>query len=160
MSDSKDFASLSPKLLARKGGAKPAMRPQVQPLVDFHHDAVGRAQEELGWNDMGEGADVVPLSGPAVSKKARRAATPEVVISRETLARTIAQTPHNLPSAPAKGKRAAFTLRIDADRHFRLRLACAATNRSAQQLLTDALDAMLADMPEVHSMATQIRKRS
>ena len=27
------FASLGPKLLARKGGAKPAMRPQLAPLV-------------------------------------------------------------------------------------------------------------------------------
>ena len=27
------FASLGPTLLARKGGAKPAMRPQIAPLV-------------------------------------------------------------------------------------------------------------------------------
>jgi hypothetical protein len=32
-SEPKSFASLGPTLLARKGGAKPAMRPQVAPLT-------------------------------------------------------------------------------------------------------------------------------
>jgi len=33
MSEPKTFASLGPTLLARKGGAKPAMRPQLAPLT-------------------------------------------------------------------------------------------------------------------------------
>ena len=54
------FASLSPTLLARKGGAKPAMRPQhaalaSMPASDTPVDA--EKLEDLGWNDMGENDD-------------------------------------------------------------------------------------------------------
>jgi len=34
-----------------------------------------------------------------------------------------------------------------------LRLACAVNGRSAQQLVTDAVDRLLAEMPELDSMA-------
>jgi hypothetical protein len=34
-----------------------------------------------------------------------------------------------------------------------LRLACAVAGRSAQQLVTDAVDRLLAEMPELDSMA-------
>lgn len=52
--------------------------------------------------------------------------------------------------------RAAFTLRLDADRRFRLRLAAAVTGRSAQQLVTEAIDTMLADMAELEPLAAQM----
>jgi len=45
-SEPKPFASLSSGLLARKGAARPAMRPQ-----GFGQGAAGL--EDLGWNDMG-----------------------------------------------------------------------------------------------------------
>ena len=48
MNEPKPFASLSSGLLARKGAAKPAMRPQ-----GFGHVAAP-AIEDLGWNDMGQ----------------------------------------------------------------------------------------------------------
>lgn len=44
---------------------------------------------------------------------------------------------------PAREK-AAFTLRLDPGRHARLKQACASSRRSAQQVVTDALDAFLA----------------
>lgn len=52
---------------------------------------------------------------------------------------------------PAKGHqagagekgRAAFTLRLDPERHLRLRLACAYSRTSAQAVVTAALDAYL-----------------
>ena len=46
------FASLNPTLLARKGGAKPAMRPQVAVVPDG--GAAAHNLEDLGWNDMGD----------------------------------------------------------------------------------------------------------
>ncbi|MGH6658967.1 MAG: hypothetical protein ACREBK_06980, partial [Sphingomicrobium sp.] len=46
MSEPKPFASLSSGLLARKGAARPAMRPQ-----GFGQSGAGL--EDLGWNDMG-----------------------------------------------------------------------------------------------------------
>ena len=60
------------------------------------------------------------------------------------------------PVAKAKadgGKKAAFTLRLDGERHLRLRLATAVTGQSAQQIVTSALDAMLASIPEVEALA-------
>jgi len=46
MNDARPYASLSSGLLARKGTAKPAMRPQ----------GFSGNFEDLGWNDMGHGA--------------------------------------------------------------------------------------------------------
>ena len=46
-SEAKPFASLSSGLLARKGAARPAMRPQG------FGGQVGSGLEDLGWNDMG-----------------------------------------------------------------------------------------------------------
>ena len=56
-------------------------------------------------------------------------------------------------AAPGSKAKAAFTLRLDAQRHLRLRLACAVTGRSAQQLVTEALDNLLGSMPELDVMA-------
>src|SRR5512139_28974 len=47
MGEPKAFASLSSGLLARKGAARPAMRPQ-----GFGAQS-GAGLEDLGWNDMG-----------------------------------------------------------------------------------------------------------
>lgn len=49
------FASLSATLLARKGGAKPAMRPQsALPVAAEDPDIADH--DDLGWNDMGDQA--------------------------------------------------------------------------------------------------------
>jgi hypothetical protein len=55
----------------------------------------------------------------------------------------------------AKAK-AAFTLRLDADRHLKLRLACAVNNKSAQMLVTEALDVLLNNMPEIAQLAARL----
>jgi hypothetical protein len=140
------FASLNPSLLARKGGAKPAMRPQhgLVPMAAPEPEAL----EDLGWNDMGSGdqdeGNVVMLatSDNPVRKQQRQLAqkleTPRV-------------------ARHDGGKRAAFTLRLDAERHLKLRLACTLSNRSAQQIVTEALDRVLGDMPEVASLAAQVK---
>ncbi len=52
MNEPKPFASLGPTLLARKGGARPAMRPQVQPFTSFERQNAQHF-EDLGWNDLG-----------------------------------------------------------------------------------------------------------
>src|SRR5687768_25954 len=54
MNEAKPFASLSSGLLARKGLAKPAMRPQG--FSQFNSNI-----EDLGWNDMGHAPAVQPL---------------------------------------------------------------------------------------------------
>ena len=58
----------------------------------------------------------------------------------------------------SKGQ-AAFTLRLDPDRHLKLRLACAVSGRSAQMLVTDALDTLLGSMPDLDSMASKANRK-
>ena len=42
---------------------------------------------------------------------------------------------------------------------MKLRLACAVDGRSAQMLVTDALDALLASMPELDAMASKANRK-
>ena len=221
MGEPKAFASLSSGLLARKGGARPAMRPQG------FGGQTGAGLEDLGWDDMGfeppkpanlpdrdeehdafgEEVPEQPLRHPlaaltpvgqsgspvhdqraeladafnaveaegdedydetaelyqgeppelsvadVVSIPARK---PMVVSAPTVTAPTVTVTPRreSKPRAAAGSKaKAAFTLRLDKERHLKLRLACAVTGRSAQQLVTDALDGLLATMPELDGMA-------
>lgn len=166
MDDPKNFASLSPTLLARKGGAKPAMRPQIAPLVQFDGAAARQVEEDLGWNDHGDDdaphGDVVqfaPEIPPALPAIPPVPVVPEVVRQQEAIAeRVAARASRPRRSALASGRRAAFTLRVDAERHLKLRLACTLDNRSAQQLVTEALDRLLDELPGVAELAAQARK--
>lgn len=154
-----NFASLNPALLARKGGAKPAMRPQhgLVPATTRLNDEL----EDLGWNDMGsqdkDGGDdnVVQLPGQdnAVHRQQRE-------LADKFEAEPQAPKSRKRRSALARGKRAAFTLRLDAERHLKLRLASTVQNRSAQQLLTEALDAMLDAMPDIDTLAAQVKRKT
>ncbi|GMM92437.1 hypothetical protein [Qipengyuania sp. MTN3-11] len=160
------FASLSSTLLARKGGAKPAMRPQsTSPSLDGKQAAAGL--EDLGWNDMGDtdGDDT-----PARVVTLKRDTEPSSDVAspvRETIERIAErlEAPRarsaTSPSTHAKTqgtKRAAFTLRLDQRRHLKLRLACTVHGKSAQALVTDALDALLAEMPEIDNLAAQVSR--
>jgi hypothetical protein len=170
MSDSKSFASLSSALLARKGHAKPAMRPQAIQLGQTPAEQL----EDLGWNDMGHepaplpAAELVALPGiqPVESD-----APVEVHIQQEALARQFVElqnapapqpsmlSPMRAPrAAPGSKAKAAFTLRLDAERHLQLRLVCAVKHRSAQQIVTEALDQFLARQPEVADNTIRTRR--
>ena len=227
------FASLGPSLLARKGGAKPAMRPQVAPLVADETAIATLAEdqlEDLGWNDMGDsegqgvGADIVPINadvsaedyvsgalsegGPIVRRQQRRLeqrvladavmtgpedADPEYDEDDEPVYggafdeeddadedegadyAALAPAPQVKPivSAPAPapravrsarvpaaqaGRRAAFTLRLDVDRHLKLRLAATMQGVSAQALVTEALDRLLAEYDELDVIANHLKR--
>jgi len=241
-SEAKPFASLSSGLLARKGAARPAMKPQ-----GFGQMGGGNL-EDLGWNDMGFeppkpasaprdadhdafGDDVVehprahptgltPVDSPVHSQQAeiedRLSAdddsaedeigeiadesgedeideTAELYEPEEEVAPLVdspvvdeapaiaarpigslaiepsaieaplaAVRPARVPSprsAPGSKSKAAFTLRLDKGRHLKLRLACAVNGRSAQQLVTDALDALLEGMPELDVMAAKAARK-
>lgn len=143
------FASLNQSLLACKGGAKPAMRPQSGlPIAT----ATAEALEDLGWNDMGgdELSNVVPIS-PA-SNDADDA--PVLTLAKKIAAP--ANTTAVRKSALKQGKRAAFTLRLDAERHLKLRLASTIKGQSAQQIVTDALDSLLNEIKELDALAAQM----
>jgi hypothetical protein len=188
MSEPKSFASLGPTLLARKGGAKPAMRPQLSPMGGAGGaqaaQAIAQDLEDLGWNDMGHEddedrheAEVLALTpapaNPETEAQARvddalaRAeiegipAEPEVLRQQRAIVSTIAAPARE--SAPRRraqddGRRAAFTLRLDGKRHLKLRLASTVKNRSAQQLVTAALDKYLSEIPEIEALAAQVKR--
>lgn len=234
MSDS-GFASLGPSLLARKGGAKPAMRPQVAPLVESEQAVPEEQLEDLGWNDMGDsdsdgGADIVPISadiaagpttagpGPIIRRQQRRLEervladaamtgletdeydedegededyeaeglyapaadyedegedaepaiysplAPHVPLAQPApaAAPVAARAPQRAAQtrAPAAlpARRAAFTLRLDADRHLKLRLAATMQGVSAQVLVTEALDRLLAEYDELDVIANHLKR--
>jgi hypothetical protein len=235
--EAKPFASLSSGLLARKGAARPAMRPQG------FGGQVGNGLEDLGWNDMGFeppkpaeasrdeshdafGDDVVehphahptgltpvhsPIHSPVHTQQAeiadRFAADADEVDADEAdvagadegdeeeidetaepfdpeaeaeadpvaeatpiasivpMAKPVAiaapaprRSPRPRAAAGSKAK-AAFTLRLDPERHLKLRLACAVGGRSAQQLVTDALDQLLERMPDLDGLAAKAKRR-
>ena len=143
------LASLNQSLLARKGGAKPAMRRQSGlPIAT----ATAEALEDLGWNDMGgdELSNVVPIS-PA-SDDADDA--PVLTLAKKIAAP--ANTTAVRKSALKQGKRAAFTLCLDAERHLKLRLASTIKGQSAQQIVTDALDSLLKEIKELDALDAQM----
>ena len=63
MGEPKPLASLSAGLLARKGGARPAMRRQPLGSGPAPTNAVG--YDDLGWNDMGYDVDPDQSGEPA-----------------------------------------------------------------------------------------------
>ena len=183
MSDA-NFASLSSTLLARKGGAKPAMRPQsgIPGPVDGKEAAANL--EDLGWNDMGQngedaqtntpkgGAEVVAIHAkakPSDDAKDLDADCPLVQRQQRLLAEQFLEKTKAAPkksarvsrkkSTPGKGaKRAAFTLRLDPDRHLKLKLASTMHGISAQALVTEALDAMLSEIEDLEQLASQLQR--
>ena len=195
--DARSYASLSSGLLARKGAARPAMRPQgYGPHPGY---------DDLGWNDMGqtdqppveefeeELLEHVPSSisaltpAPKLPRTEEPVEEPQVIAQQRAIAESfppeieaeveveadeaeeapVLEMPMRKPRAHVvplprreaakpkaeEGRKAAFTLRLDVGRHLRLRLATAVTGQSAQQIVTGALDALLASIPEVEALA-------
>ncbi|MBN8807612.1 MAG: hypothetical protein J0I47_05150 [Sphingomonas sp.] len=189
MSEPKPFASLSSGLLARKGQARPAMRPQA--FTGGYASLAGNL-DDLGWNDMGHApeyaGDVHPIE-PQTDIVPPPEGVPPVLAQRRQLHEelaapvieelAVAETPVPAPAVVAMPRRsvsvatakrlaretqhknkAAFTLRLDQDRHLRLRLASAVSGHSAQMLVTEALDAFLTSLPEVDDLARQVPARA
>lgn len=220
MGEPKAFASLCSGLLARKGAARPAMRPQgfgqagagledlgwddmgfeppkaaLTPLRDENHDAFGEeltdeplrnpiaaltpiaspvhdqqaeiaerfaAHDEEGEDENGEYVDETAEAYDPEAEDAEQLGEPApVVIMPQRSAAPAPANPRKPRAAPGSKGKAAFTLRLDPSRHLKLRLACAVDGRSAQQIVTDALDQLLHAMPELDSMAEKApRKKS
>lgn len=148
------FASLSPTLLARKGGAKPAMRPQLAPIPDN----TPRNLEDLGWNDMGEDDGVSAAGSEGAEVVHFKPASGKVAITQDNSPGPIERPVRKRQSALKRGKRAAFTLRLDQERHLKLRLAATMKDTSAQELVTKALDKLLGEIAELETLAAQMKK--
>lgn len=163
MLGTKPLASLSATLLARKGQARPAMRRQGMASLT----ALSSAGDDLGWNDMGDIGGEPDTALPPVLEERQQlveALAPEplpVAAPAPVPAAAPASKPVAAPEMPvavtaSAARKAAFTLRLDAERHLKLRLASAVRGRSAQLLVTEALDAFLATMPDVDALHGQL----
>ncbi len=133
-------AGLSP--MASPHEAHPAPQPQVAPI-----------------SPSVEIEDVVPAVPEVVRQQqlVRETAVPaQPVVAEPSFTPKAAPKVANRAAPGSRGK-AAFTLRLDADRHLQLRLACALNHRSAQQIVTEALDAYLGGL-SIAEQLSAIRK--
>jgi hypothetical protein len=175
MTEPKPFASLSSSLLARKGHAKPAMRPQAFHISGDLSRPAHVQEDDLGWNDMGyeaasaavapevvspEPVAPLPIHGGSVVDDVPSPAVEQQALLKEQFAAPepvpVVDTPKPVARRLAGSKpKAAFTLRLDADRHLQLRLVCAVQHRSAQQIVTQALDDFLARQPGIDAAVSR-----
>ena len=123
----------------------------VRPKKAFALDPV-RVDDTPGIAPVDVAEFATPVEAPAPVAKVAPAVAAVVPVA----APRRASKPRS--ATGAKGK-AAFTLRLDPSRHLKLRLACAVNGRSAQQLVTDALDQLLQDMPELDAMAQSAQRK-
>lgn len=142
MSDPKPAASLTAGLLARKGDARPAMRPQ-------RYDGNGDL-DDLGWNDMGSEVGLAPMPEGTNERIVLKSASESHVapvaspaLEQQAAIASVFAKPVPQARDESHKAKAAFTLRLDPDRHLKLRLVSAQTRRSAQSLLIEALDQFL-----------------
>jgi hypothetical protein len=125
------------------------------PDVKHQQDRIAEAYEveeqpEVGFDSF---ADEVPPVATALTVVSM---TPEPVVTPIDRSRSTDAPRSRARSKPGLKDKAAFTLRLDGQRHLKLRLACAVRHQSAQQLVTDALDAFLETMPEIAALAASV----
>lgn len=183
MNEPKPIAALSASLLARKGDARPAMRRAFIPQnAQGHGSQEDLGWNDMGEPAETPPAPVLSLTPlprspapaaeatPAGQESAPRGETPDVIEQRKALtarfaalddaatrsAQNEAAIKNSLSPSLGRKPKAAFTLRLDAARHLRLRLACAVMNKSAQRIVSDALDAFLDSQPDLEKLACQV----
>ena len=163
-------------------------RAQSQSYDDLGWNDMGRSetgQSDMGQSEMGlsetapgvralDPVDERAIAGPVVvpfmasSGQGETASgsallpvrqVPEVVRQLDTLADRLGKRSEKPRSkALREGRKAAFTLRLDGERHLRLRLACAMQNCSAQHLITEALDRALNELPGLDEVTAQAKR--
>lgn len=135
-------------LAAAVPDAKPEVRQQQERLAEQLH-----TQPEVGFDSLDSEERPVGAALTVVTMTPEPPVTP--VRSTPKAVNVKAKT----RAAPGLKEKAAFTLRLDQQRHLKLRLACAVSNKSAQNLVTDALDAFLDSMPEIDQIAANVPSR-
>lgn len=125
--------------------------PEVKHQQDRLADAISaNVEPEVGFDSFADEPESVTDALTIVTM------TPEPV-TRPISRRGSTDAPRSRArSKPGLKEKAAFTLRLDGERHLKLRLACAVRHQSAQQLVTDALDAFLESMPEIGHLAAHV----
>ena len=132
----------SPELLSRKGMAAPSAEPETRANM------VGTL-----------GAPVAPAAPLDNTTRPQ----PRLGPARGSLADWA--TPAPVPTGArdrrgqVAGKRARVSLRLDADRHARLKLVATQRNCTLQSLFTEAIDALFTrHAPDLHRISARLRK--
>ncbi len=134
--------------------------PESEVEADDEIEAEAETESKASLEDAAEEA-VVPVVASSTDKLVAKLppaqdSQPQPRPSRAAPASRRLHAPRAAPGSKAK---AAFTLRLDPERHLKLRLACAVDGRSAQMLVTQALDELLASMPELEAMAGKAKRK-
>lgn len=138
------LAAAVPEVKHQQDRLADALFADLEPQVGFDDEP------QIGFDNFAEEPELVADAPNLVT------VTPELVtplISR----RGSTDAPRSRArSKPGLKEKAAFTLCLDSERHLKLWLACAVRHQSAQQLVTDALDALLESMPEIGDLASHV----
>ncbi len=142
--------------------------PEMKPEVRQQQERIAEQLQVQAEVDFGVFEAVMPVESayqPAaylpepVAYISPTPIVPQTYVAPVVLVQKTAQSVSQKRSSPGQKAKAAFTLRLDNERHLKLRLACAISNRSAQALVTEALDALLNNMPELDQMAARVPNR-
>jgi hypothetical protein len=126
--------------------ASPVHTQQAEIVHRFNGDEAEEGFDETAEvYESGEHAEPVAVDTPVAAAVPAQKPAPR-------------RAPRARSQAGSKGK-AAFTLRLDPERHLKLRLACAVDGRSAQQIVTDAVDQFLAAVPELDALAQKAKRK-
>ncbi len=163
---SRSPASLSAGLLSRKGMAAPSAGPETRAnMVGFPLDAP---------LDAPYGAGSASDATPAETTRPRPPQVPAP--ARSTLADWVAREPAPSVGAPSVGapsvdaqdrhdqgaqKRVRVSLRLDEERHTRLKLVATQRNCTLQSLFTAAIDEFFTcHAPDLHGITAHLRGRA
>lgn len=161
--------------LERQLAAQESQIAAPAPMVEAAVEAVVEAEAEVATPEPvatapvqaepahAEPAQAEPVA-PPVATVAPVLAKPVMTLAPAALSAPSPAAPVAKRASPPRAPRVragtrgnfAFTLRLDPDRHLRLRLASAMTNRSAQQILTALVDDYFANQPEIDACAKQV----
>jgi hypothetical protein len=145
----KPVASLSASLLTSKGGARPGQRydNEVTEVYQSRRRITLNAERVRDLSDFAgtvtDASSLMPDDDTAVLVQSL-----SVEEAVETTTPATAQSwreGDKLPGARAAGGKArvSYTVRLDAERHAKLRFTASSQHRSAQQVMLDALDRYL-----------------
>ena len=131
--------------------------PLAAAVPDIRHPQDDTARATDMRNEIDAGFDSLATGPQSVTETMTIITVTPEPVTRPISRRGKADAPRSRArSKPGLKDKAAFTLRLDNERHLKLRLACAVRHQSAQQLVTDALDALLESMPEVRQLASHV----
>jgi hypothetical protein len=145
------------------------LTPVGSPVHDQQAEIADRLEADEAEEEFDETAELYDPEADGEELNGSKSETPEIKAPAISIPSPVAVSvaapapaPRRAPrprSAPGSKGKAAFTLRLDPDRHLKLRLACAVNGRSAQQLVTDALDVFLERIPDLEAMASKAKRK-